>query len=384
MPINLPDDIAKDIRQPILGDSFGWAGLEPAAAKKSIVIHATASESPVEDGFVVAGYHVNHNGWGGCGVHFVCTKDTYPGQPRFGLPPGAHMQYVGDLLTWRAGTANQNPGRIHIEISGLFTPGHDVPSEGQLRAVRRFIDFALAKNNVLPSLNFYNQVTYHNAVPDQSTACPGWQHPQFQEWFGYLQGGPEPSWFAKPQPAPAPVDPPIPAPPSPEPVAEPTPEPGKGSGEPTGQPNADTLPVIVVPQGIRILSNDHEARTVLREGAYAVDVLNGEATMEATKPHLLKGQGVDVWQYFQFNGNQYARTEYATRHNQWTGIPLTFLQPPDVPDFLSDPELPHKLGDSFLALPAAEQETFWRLLGEAFTVLVAPLLRVLGNKNKGK
>ena len=106
MPIDLPGDIARDIRQPIVGDSFSWEGLEPAAAKKSIVIHATASEAPNEDGFTMADYHVNHNGWGGIGVHFVVTKNEYSGRPGF-TDPGAHVQYVGDLLSWRAGTRNE-------------------------------------------------------------------------------------------------------------------------------------------------------------------------------------------------------------------------------------------------------------------------------------
>jgi hypothetical protein len=209
MGINLPGEIAVDIRQPIVGDSFGWAGLEAAAAKKVIVIHATASQARDEDGFTMAGYHVNTNGWGGIGVHFVVTKDNYPGRAFSGgsTPGGAHVQYVGDLLTYRAGVLNNNPGRVHIEISGLFTAGNGVPSEGQLRATRRLIDFLLSPNELLPSLNFYNQVDFHNhqAVPGGQTACPGWNHPQFNEWFKYLQGGPEPSWFGKPAPAPAPA-----------------------------------------------------------------------------------------------------------------------------------------------------------------------------------
>jgi hypothetical protein len=216
MGINLPSDIAVDIRQPILGDSFSWAGVEPAAAKKVIVIHATASRASNEDGFTMADYHVNSNGWGGIGVHFVCTKDNYPGRPGQ-TPAGAHIQYVGDLLTYRAGVLGNNPGRVHIEISGLFTDGNGVPSEAQLRVVRRLIDFLLEPNNLLPSLNYHNQVDFHNhqAIPGGGTACPGWNNPQFGEWMGYLQGGAEPSWFGKPAAAlphpPAPSAPNVPS-----------------------------------------------------------------------------------------------------------------------------------------------------------------------------
>lgn len=203
MPIALPGNLVTDIRDPIVGDSYNWEGLEPAAAKKTIVIHATASQAPNEDGFTMADYHVNHNGWGGIGVHFVVTKDNYPGRPGQ-TPAGAHIQYVGDLLSWRAGVANANPGKVHIEISGLFTPGNGVPSENQLRQTRSLIDYFISKNNVLPSINYYNQVSYHNAVaiqPAGATDCPGWQHPQFKEWFGYLQGGAEPSWWSTVAPA---------------------------------------------------------------------------------------------------------------------------------------------------------------------------------------
>lgn len=206
MAVDLAQPWIYDVRQPILGDSFNWAGTEPTAAKTSFVIHATAAKAPNEDAFTIADYHVNTNGWGGIGVHFVCTEDGYPGKPQFGLPAGAHIQYAGDLGTWRAGCANQNPGRVHIEISGLFTSGNGVPSESQLRAVRQLIDFLLAKNNILPSFNYYSQVTYHNAVPEQNTSCPGWDNPQFAEWFKYLQGGPEPSWWAQATP-PAPTYP---------------------------------------------------------------------------------------------------------------------------------------------------------------------------------
>src|SRR6185312_2318811 len=117
----------------------------------------------------------------------------------------------------------------------------------------------------------------------------------------------------------------------------------------------------------------HESRTVLRDGAYAVDVPNGEVVLEATKPHLLKGTAVSVWGYFTFNGNQYARTEYATTHKTWTGIPLSFLQPPDVPDALTKPEdLAQQLQDGFMQLPPEQHQTLWQLLSELGAVTLSP------------
>lgn len=246
MAVDFPMPGIVDIRMPIVGDSFSWAGTEPRANKKSIVIHGTASEAPNEDGFTMAEYHVNTNGWGGIGVHFVVTKDEYPGRPGQ-TPAGPQVQYVGDLGTWRAGCLNQNLGRIHIEISGLFTGR--TPSESQLRLTRNLIDFMLAPNDILPSMSYPSQVTYHNAVPGQNTACPGWQYPHFQEWFNYLQGGAEPSWFSTQQPVPAPVVVTPPAIPEPDPIVElPTPEPTpEVPAEPTGQAPDGEIPVVITP-----------------------------------------------------------------------------------------------------------------------------------------
>ena len=344
MPIDLPSQIARDIRQPVLGDSFGWEGLEPAPAKKSIVIHGTASEAPDEDGFVVAQYHVNQKGWGGVGVHFVCTKDSYPGKPQFGLPAGAHLQYVGDLLTWRAGTANQNPGRIHIEISGLFTPGHGVASEAQLRVVRAFIDYALAPNNVLPSLNYYNQVTWHNAVPDQNTECPGWQHPQFHEWFGYLQGGKEPSWWA-PKPTP----------------------------EPTPSPTPTPIPVTVVPEYQATWTPNPMTMPIARAGAVAVNVVTGEF-LDNSKPHLTQGAKIEIGGSFKFHGTQFLRTKWATDNDKWIGIDSVYFQPntgqPDGPVATTVVANP-----AVVPAPDLSKLTTFQLIRELFAQLMAKFLR---------
>jgi hypothetical protein len=318
MPISLPEDIAKDIRQPVVGDSFNWEATEAAAAKKNIVIHGTGSHAAQEDGFVIANYHVNTKGWSGVGVHFVCTKDGYAGKPNFGLPAGAHMQYVGDLLTWRAGTYTQNMGKIHIEISGLFTNGNNVPSEAQLRAVRKFIDYAIAPNNVLPSIKYYNQVTYHNAVTNQNTACPGWNHPQFNEWFGYLQGGAEPSWWrpapvVAPAPAPAPVIEPTPVidvipPAAPEtPVEASDLVPGEGGGIPGYEASYRSAP---------------ETRTIQREGAVAVNL---EGTVVAQIPN---GTPINVAGYFVSNDVTYARTVYSATKGLWNGVDVQYFDEP--------------------------------------------------------
>lgn len=375
MSINLPGEWGiVDLRDPIVGDSFSWAGVEPAPAKKVIVIHATASQAPNEDGFTMANYHVNNNGWGGIGVHFVVTKDNYPGYPGH-TNPGAQVQYVGDLLTWRAGVANNNPGRVHIEISGLFTPGNGVPSESQLRLTRRLIDNLLAPNNILPSLNYYSQVDYHNhqATPGNGTACPGWQHPQFGEWFGYLQGGPEPSWW---HPAPTPA-------PEPVPVVVTPPADTRPEWEKTWNPTPISDKVVAVPS------------------ADVYDFVAGKVskTLPGGEPvQKLAGS-------FTVNGQEYVRTQWSVDNNKWNGIlhselkdvlepevvnppapnpanPVDSIQPPvsmptDVLDTLENPPVvvpvqdsPEEVGKALTAL--------WQLL---LGILMSPL-RLIGRINK--
>jgi N-acetylmuramoyl-L-alanine amidase len=304
MPISIPSDIAVDLRQPIVGDSFGWAAIEPGAAKKSIVIHATASDGPNEDGFTMADYHVNHNGWGGIGVHFCVTKDEYPGRPNF-AGPGAQVQYVGDLLTWRAGTINQNPGRIHIEISGLFTAGNGIPSANQLRKTRALIDHLLTQTPELPSLNYYSQVTYHNAVPGQNTSCPGWDHPSFQAWFAYLKGGPFPEGLYAPSVPPSP--PAIPQPPIT--ITPPPPDPAGG---------------VVTPEYEATYHDHPETRAIARSGAHGVDVTTGAVVV----PSIAVGTVIDVAGYFNYGGVTYSRTVYSKTHDKWNGLDVTYFDAP--------------------------------------------------------
>lgn len=408
MAIEIPENIAHDIRQPILGDSFGWAGLEPAAAKKSIVIHGTGSEAPLEDGFTMADYHVNHNGWGGIGVHFVVTEDGYPGKPQFSLPAGAHAQYVGDLLTWRAGTLNQNNGRIHIEISGLLE--NHPPTAAQLRATRAIIDFLLAPNNLMPSLNFYSQVTYHNAVPGQNTACPGWRHPSFAQWFAYLQGGAFPdALFAPPAPAPDPTPvipetPVIPDPPVPTPgtVIQPAPETPAPSDMTPGKGGGTDIPVNVVKEYQATYRVQAGQKAIQRDGAVAVSV--PELTpIENSRARLGVGGIVDVAGYFDFQGRTYARTVYSELHDLWNGVDTVFFDLPtgqlSGPIAVNTPEVAHPAPDPIVlpdptavatnvsdqqlqeaTVPAVPKPTVWQKWGEFIAAVIALFIKKRGSK----
>lgn len=367
MPINFSLPGMIDLRSPIAGDSFSWSGIEPAAAKKSLVIHHSASPNN-QDGFDIAAYHVNHNGWGGIGYHFVITHDDYKGRPG-ATPAGAQIQYVGDLLTWRAHVENANPGRVGICLVGNFVDA--VPGPNQLRLARQLIDFFIDKNNVLPSINFYSQVTGHGLIPGQQTSCPGYANPNFSPWFGYLQGGGFPDGLY----APAPTPPPPPAP-------EPAPTPPSSSVEEV------PVPVKVIPGGVVWEPLEAQVTYVVqREGAFAKDALNN-VVLDATRANLTIGTNVAVAGFFTFNGERFVRTVYATAHDTWTGVPAVFFQLPDVqPPEILEPEedFAKTLENGFLDLPADKRPTFWQLLSELGAITLGPVLRLLGIlKNKGK
>lgn len=372
MAVEFPMPGVVDLRMPIPGNSYEWpldgggTTAEPTAAKKSIVIHGTGVESPTEDGFSMARSHVNGNGWPGIGVHFVITRDDYPGRVNV-TPPGAQIQYVGDLGTWRAGCLNQNPGRVHIEISGLFTGR--TPSESQLRLARQLIEFMMAPNNILPSINFFSQVTYHNAVPGQNTACPGWSYPYFNEWFAYLQGGAEPTWWkpvTPPAPVPAPEPEPVVVPVAVEPI--PVPEP------PVIESQSDGNEVLVdEPDYVRtfkLFETPLKRKTTVE--AFAID-MTGQGD---TKP-VEAGREVDIAGTFTSDGKDYVRTVYNVtdgfpKTGQWYGVALEAFA-----------ELPTgQAQDALIPVTIVEKDTnsFWLKLAKAIAAVIGAILKVRGNK----
>jgi hypothetical protein len=311
---NLPLDGLVDIRMPIPGNSFEWGpqNIEPLAAKKRLVHHHTAGSRVDEDGFTMAAAHMRDNGWPGVGVNFVITCDEYPGRQYAGgsTPPGAQIQYVGDIASIRAGVLDKNPGSVHVEVVGRFDPGHSPsPSQNQLRLFRKLNEFLAAPNNILPSYNFLNQLTYHNAiaVPGGQTSCPGWQNPKFPEWFAYLQGGAEPSWW---QVAP-PINPPVPTPePTPEPAIVPAPE----------TPTSDMTPG---------KGGASESRPITLEGAFAVNYQTGMKVAD-----IPVGTPIEVGQWVDSLGNEtleqqatYLKTVKAIENGWPNGVPVQFLRP---------------------------------------------------------
>ncbi|MBI2600039.1 N-acetylmuramoyl-L-alanine amidase, partial [Candidatus Daviesbacteria bacterium] len=63
-----------DLRDLIPGDSYNWSWVRDLSQVNFLAIHHTAApdtQTPEE----IANYHIQNNGWGGIGYHFVITKD---------------------------------------------------------------------------------------------------------------------------------------------------------------------------------------------------------------------------------------------------------------------------------------------------------------------
>jgi len=360
MAVDFPFPSLVDIRQPILGDSFGWVGLEPTAAKKSLVFHHSASDAPAEDGFSIADYHINHNGWGGIGYHLVITRKDYPGRAGF-TNPGAQIQYVGDLGTWRAHVANQNPGRVGICFVGI------TPDAEQLKLGRALVDFLIAPNNILPSINFYNQVTVHRLVPDQSTSCPG---DDYGNWLPYLQNtAPFPAYLE-----PTPTPPPVVAPIVPTPETPPASDLSAGKGGGINEYEAT-------------YHEQAETKSITRPGAFGIDVSTGFVTV----PTIAEGTMIDVAGYFDFQGHTYARTVYSATHGKWNGLDVIYLTPPTgntdgvVPVTVVDTPPPNppdavqtNVTDAELqaaTVPEQSKLTVWQLIKELVAQIIARLIK---------
>lgn len=359
MAINLSEPFIDDIREPIAGDSFNWEGTEPAAAKQSIVIHHsgtnTALDGGTEDGYSIASYHVNHNGWGGIGYHFVITHDSHPG--------GARVQYVGDLLSWRAAELNQNPGRVGVCLVGNFL--QQLPGQNQLRLARELVDFLLAPNMILPSMNFYSQILYHNSVPGQSTDCPGWQSPNFGAWFGYLKGGAFPdALYNLPAPAPTPPPPaptlppdPIPTPVPPAPVETPVSPPLDPPGSVLADDYRSTLTAIVPIEN-----------KVTTEDAFAADMTGSNPPIP-----IAKGTWVAVVASFIDNDKTYYRSDKSVASDAKLGSFYGL----SAEAFAPTGEIP-------IPVTVNKNETngFLLNLSKGLASILGAILRVFGGKKK--
>ena len=162
-----------DLREPIPGDSFNWSWTRPLSQVNFLAIHHTAgpdSQTPDQ----IANFHINSNGWGGIGYHFLIGKDGV-------------VYYVGDISTARANVANLNDQVIGICLIGSFMGGKQ-PSNEQLASTRILCDFFINNYPALSNLTSWEAVKGHKELPGQSTACPGQDWPNWK--LKITQGGP--------------------------------------------------------------------------------------------------------------------------------------------------------------------------------------------------
>lgn len=347
MAVNLPDWI-EDIRVPVAGDSFNWAGKESVNNKRSLVIHHSAGPTN-QDGYVIANYHTapapQGHGWGGVGYHFVIRHDDHP--------KGAGIEYVGDLETWRAHVLNDNPGRVGICLIGNFV--EHLPGKRQLELARQLVDYFISPNFVLPYIEDYGQVVAHGLIPGQSTACPGYANPNFNSWFGYLRGGSFPyNLYGAAEQLPVPA-----------PAPEPTPV-------PVEQPEYEKTFVEKV----------YDAVTT--RDAFAVDV-----TAAGSPVSVPEGTLVNVGGTFDFQGKQYIRTVYSVTKGTWYGLPADAFEPivHDIPVVVETPE-PSPEPETPEVTPPAEKPLepvagglIVKLLN-LLAILFSPILKLLGRRNK--
>jgi hypothetical protein len=391
MSVELPLPGLVDIRQPIVGDSYGWDGVEPTPAKKSIVFHHSASNASSEDGFSIAEYHVHHNGWGGIGYHFVITRSDYPG--RVGVTPaGAQIQYVGDLQTWRAHVANQNPGRVGVCFVGME------PDEAQLRLGRQLMDFLVAPNNILPSINFMSQATVHQLVPGQSTSCPG---DTFHQWLPFLQGGAFPAALFPPAQPVIPETPIVPDPPLPTPTPE-TPVPVSDL-TPAGKGGGTVIPVTVQPAEYAATYREQIATKLIQRPDAVAMSIPALTPIETSRERLIVGGSVEVAGYFDFQGRTYARTVYSATHNLWNGVDTIYFDlptgQPNGPVAISTPEVANPAPDPIVipdptavavnvsdqqlheaTVPPTPKANVWQKLEEFIASLLALMIKKKGSK----
>lgn len=153
-----------DLRDSIPGDSYNWSWVRPLSQVKYLAIHHTAGPD-TQTPEVIANFHINNNGWGGIGYHFLINKEGI-------------VYYVGDIGTARANVVNLNEQVIGICLIGNFTSGR-VPSNQQLNSANMLCDFFINNYPNLTNVTTWEAVRGHKELPSQSTTCPG------DNWTGW-------------------------------------------------------------------------------------------------------------------------------------------------------------------------------------------------------
>lgn len=145
-----------DLRETIPGDSYNWSWVRPLSQVNYLAIHHTAApdtQTPDE----IANFHIQSNGWGGIGYHFLISKQ-------------AVVYYVGDISTARANVANLNEQVIGICLIGNFTDSE--PTQKQIDSIRKLCQYLIDQPR-LSNLKSFDSLKGHKELPGQATPCPG-------------------------------------------------------------------------------------------------------------------------------------------------------------------------------------------------------------------
>lgn len=145
-----------DLRGSLVGDSFKWSWERPLSDIKYLAIHHSATE-PFATPQEIAKLHVEKNGWGGIGYHFLIDQKGI-------------VFYVGDISTARANVANMNEQVVGVCLIGNFTNGK-TPTVIQLQSLKKLIEFFINFEGI--SIDGLENVKAHRDLPGQATMCPG-------------------------------------------------------------------------------------------------------------------------------------------------------------------------------------------------------------------
>lgn len=146
-----------DLRGILPGDAYNWSWERNLSQVGFLAIHHTGTpdnQTP-ED---IAQNHINKNGWGGIGYHFL-------------IDPNGLVYYVGDISTARANVANLNEQVIGIGLIGNFI-SEVLPTSEQLDSAHKLCEYLLNYQD-LPNLTSWDNVLGHKELPAQTTICPG-------------------------------------------------------------------------------------------------------------------------------------------------------------------------------------------------------------------
>lgn len=163
-----------DYREYIPGDSYNWSWIRPLSQVNYLAIHqsSTTDTQTPED---IANFHINNNGWGGIGYHFLISKD-------------GKVFYVGDISTARANVANINEQILGICLIGNFIEDRS-PTIEQLDSTHKLCDYFINNYSELSNVNSWDKVRGHKELPGQSTNCPGdnWEDWRIQIVEGVIE-----------------------------------------------------------------------------------------------------------------------------------------------------------------------------------------------------